>query len=684
VQDSGSGVAGWTLTVDGTTLTSGAAGAGSAFTWDGSGLGTGDHSLLLSAVDALGNSDSVTITIRLEAEPPVVPPVVIVNTSRTATPTSTTQAAGGVAGGLGLTPTARPTTTGGTVTFGGVDNSGAAAPQAEGSPNLLWGAAALSLISATTAIVLNNRKKRKEEEIAEFIACQIEAAKKNIAEEQKKIVNYLSSLSGVQDTSLKMKQAGWSKKEIDKVIKTAQSKAVSKGSGNAAQGSSIDSVLDTAEDNLIKKAWLLKMGIAAATGVSVVSGLISGKEIYCNATAGTPITMVPLSLAGVLPVWGFFANKKNPGRGAILGLLICCMLLSACQGGSTVTPTITATLCTPTLDATATQTLTPTATEEVAALWAGPVENVAVEDLYTSFHIYFLRDFVQEYGPSLGNESLDYWENYWNDDFINIENNYGVNPLFLKLICLTETGCTLNPVPMGVDLGQGVGLMQMTGNGYDFLFTNMTPEDTQRYSLYTSVIDNLYNYQPVFVITNNNIPVYDFLNTNINPLYDPVNYSNLDWKIQVQNIAHVMNDGWCSSFEVAAGYCNNDGGPNLEEGPISIQEAALYIQLAEYYNTELIPNWNNLSEETQGFILAAEYFHGYYGIELEIEGLLSDLPPSGELTWDELRNALVRADLDDCQAGNSDCVVDYVNRFYCLSVNLETPNDYNNCQGVGD
>jgi len=42
-----------------TTLTSGAAGAGSAFTWDGSGLGTGDHSLVLSAVDALGNSDSL-------------------------------------------------------------------------------------------------------------------------------------------------------------------------------------------------------------------------------------------------------------------------------------------------------------------------------------------------------------------------------------------------------------------------------------------------------------------------------------------------------------------------------------------------------------------------------------------------------------------------------------------------
>jgi len=94
---------------------------------------------MLTAVDALGNSDSVTITIRLEAEPPVVPPVVIVNTSRTATPTATSQTASGVAGGLGLTPTARPTTTGGTVTFGSVDSSGEAAPQAEGSPNLLWG-----------------------------------------------------------------------------------------------------------------------------------------------------------------------------------------------------------------------------------------------------------------------------------------------------------------------------------------------------------------------------------------------------------------------------------------------------------------------------------------------------------------------------------------------------------------
>ena len=123
MQDSGSGVAGWTLTVDGTPLTSGAAGGSSALPWDGSGLGTGDHSLVLTAVDGLGNSDSISVTVRLEAEPPAVPPVVIVNTSRTATPTSTTQIAGGVAGGLGLTPTARPTTTGGTVTFGSVDSS---------------------------------------------------------------------------------------------------------------------------------------------------------------------------------------------------------------------------------------------------------------------------------------------------------------------------------------------------------------------------------------------------------------------------------------------------------------------------------------------------------------------------------------------------------------------------------
>jgi len=205
LQDSGSGVAGWTLTVDGTTLTSGAAGGSSAFTWDGSGLGTGDHTLLLTAVDALGNSDSITVTVRLEAEPPVVPPVVIVNTSRTATPTSTTQAlphsqitlggakfASGVAGGFGLTPTARPTATGGTVTFGSVDSSGEAAAQAEGSPNLLWGLGALGLIGAITAVVLDERKKRKEEEARQLAEAQAKAAALNAAEEQKRIQNWMN------------------------------------------------------------------------------------------------------------------------------------------------------------------------------------------------------------------------------------------------------------------------------------------------------------------------------------------------------------------------------------------------------------------------------------------------------------------------------------------------------------
>jgi hypothetical protein len=79
------------------------------------------------------------VMVRLEAEPPVVQPVVIINTSRTATPTATTQTASGVIGGSGPTPTVRPTATSGSVTFGSVEADGEAAPQAESSPNLLWG-----------------------------------------------------------------------------------------------------------------------------------------------------------------------------------------------------------------------------------------------------------------------------------------------------------------------------------------------------------------------------------------------------------------------------------------------------------------------------------------------------------------------------------------------------------------
>jgi hypothetical protein len=175
-------------------------------------------------VDGLGNSDSIAVTVRLEAEPPAVPPVVIISTSHTATPTATTQTAGAVMGGSGPTPTTRPTTNSGSVTFGSVETDGEAAPQAEGSPNLLWGLGALGLIGAVTAAVLEERRKRKEEEARQLAEAQAKAAALNAAEEQMRVgINNLQNSPNFMLTHKEEISKEKGIKNLDNGIKSAVS-----------------------------------------------------------------------------------------------------------------------------------------------------------------------------------------------------------------------------------------------------------------------------------------------------------------------------------------------------------------------------------------------------------------------------------------------------------------------------
>ncbi len=67
VHDSGSGVAGWSLTADGIGISNGTAPASESLSWDASGLGAGTHTLTLSASDVAGNSTDTSVSVQLVA-----------------------------------------------------------------------------------------------------------------------------------------------------------------------------------------------------------------------------------------------------------------------------------------------------------------------------------------------------------------------------------------------------------------------------------------------------------------------------------------------------------------------------------------------------------------------------------------------------------------------------------------
>jgi len=107
------------------------------------------------------------------------------------------------------------------VTFGSVDSSGEAAPQAEGSPNLLWGTAAAGLIGAVTAVVLDERRKRKEEEARQLAEAQAKAAALNAAEEQKRVENYLNGKASLEEQLSHLRNRGVPTSEIERIQEIA-------------------------------------------------------------------------------------------------------------------------------------------------------------------------------------------------------------------------------------------------------------------------------------------------------------------------------------------------------------------------------------------------------------------------------------------------------------------------------
>jgi hypothetical protein len=163
-------------------ITSGDASAGQTFTWDGSGLGGGTHTIALSGRDAAGNTSETSLAVSLVVPTAVPPPPT--DSSRgwapvmpTAVPTVTPSAS------PTATRASRPTRTPEAVPFGGVpaaplgeggpeavvnppsETLGSAQPTVPGSSSgVLWGGAALALIAGATAVALEQARRRREEE----------------------------------------------------------------------------------------------------------------------------------------------------------------------------------------------------------------------------------------------------------------------------------------------------------------------------------------------------------------------------------------------------------------------------------------------------------------------------------------------------------------------------------------
>jgi hypothetical protein len=181
--DSDSGIAEWAILVDGVSIKNGFSAENATLMWDGSGLGSGAHTVTLWGRDAAGNTNQIQITVVLALPSPVPEDFKIPFLIRTviimpATPTAMTTAQQEVGGQSTSTRTAAAPTSTRTnsiiVAMGNpVQGSNAGIsisnPVTTNPPipnAALFGAEAAAVIGAATAFAVDQRRKREEEEAA--------------------------------------------------------------------------------------------------------------------------------------------------------------------------------------------------------------------------------------------------------------------------------------------------------------------------------------------------------------------------------------------------------------------------------------------------------------------------------------------------------------------------------------
>jgi hypothetical protein len=103
----------------------------------------------------------------------------------------------------------------------------AAAPAAEpGEEGVLWGALAAAAVGAATAYALEQQRKRREEEARQAAEAQAEAARRNAAEEARKVQNWLSGRSQLNNWLAALEEQGADQQTIERLKEQANRQGI--------------------------------------------------------------------------------------------------------------------------------------------------------------------------------------------------------------------------------------------------------------------------------------------------------------------------------------------------------------------------------------------------------------------------------------------------------------------------
>ena len=195
-----------------------------------------------------------------------------------------------------------------------------------------------------------------------------------------------------------------------------------------------------------------------------------------------------------------------------------------------------------------------------------------------------------------------YWQNYYNQQIIEIANKYGISPALLKGLILRESNNAVTPIifvngqpQLNYQAG---GLVQLTGDGADTIFRYM---DTPSASYY---YDLAYKYAVqgglLFPSTDGKTPLYTEL--------------NLDQKLIIQDVVKQMFDGQCVQWEVTAGHCTAEQmtTPLLTDGKDNITLGAMNLTATQQDVIKYVgqSNWASLSPAEQQKLIIAMYKGG--------------------------------------------------------------------------
>jgi hypothetical protein len=307
-----------------------------------------------------------------------------------------------------------------------------------------------------------------------------------------------------------------------------------------------------------------------------------------------------------------------------------------------------------------------------------------MENLNTDYsNLSFLNGFLQYNAPYITNTDPNYWQNELPNPLLwNAAEHYGLPPIFLKALCMTESQCVLNPIGQYTSTpvfnnGAG-GIMQVSALGGDTIFRNI-PESPDAKIYY----DNIYNY-------------LNQTHSWLTPITPKDKYSDLtpEQKIIFQTATQTIYNGQCDKIEADVGMCAL-GEPLLSDMNNNINLGALGVVATNEVVITYIGNdtWNNLpnTATTQSLILAAGYKMGAYGAGgtvQQAQNLNNGQPPSWDQVAEQIAASDIKCSVDYQEKYNNpaDCAANYAEKSLCYaeSISLHTnvdctlPSNWNN------